>query len=106
LPETADAPDTRQELTAAAALLGAHIEVVPLEADLPLVDLVDVVVHEGPVAPRREPRSALVVALALDASSGEHVRTLARDADLVVPRGAHGRLLLATILALLRWRAR
>jgi hypothetical protein len=47
-----------------------------------------------------------VVALASDASSGEHVRTLARDADLVVPRGAHGRLLLATILALLRWRAR
>ncbi|MDQ6635019.1 MAG: GspE/PulE family protein [Gemmatimonadota bacterium] len=105
-PEPADAPDTRQELTAAAALLGAHIEVVPLEADLPAVDIVDVVVHEGPVAPRAEPRSALVVALASDASSGEHVRTLARDADLVVPRGAHGRLLLATILALLRWRAR
>jgi hypothetical protein len=106
-PDATSAPDTRQELTAAAAVLGAHIEVVPLDADLPSVDIVDVVVHEGPVAPRGgEPRSALVVALASDASSGEHVRTLARDADLVVPRGAHGRLLLATILALLRWRAR
>jgi type II secretory ATPase GspE/PulE/Tfp pilus assembly ATPase PilB-like protein len=99
-------PDTRQELMEAAAQLGGHIEVIPLVAELPSADIVDVVVHEGPVVPRGEPRSALVVALASDASSGEHVRTLARDADLVVPRGAHGRLLLATILALLRWRAR
>jgi type II secretory ATPase GspE/PulE/Tfp pilus assembly ATPase PilB-like protein len=106
LPGAAGAPDIRQELMDAAALLGAHIEVVPLEADVPSADIVDVVVHEGPAARRGEPRSALVVALASDASSGEHVRTLARDADLVVPRGVHGRLLLATILALLRWRAR
>jgi hypothetical protein len=62
-------------------------------------------VHEEPPASRSDGCSALVVALASDASSGEHVRTLARDADLVVPRAVHGRFLLATILALLRWRA-
>jgi hypothetical protein len=106
LPDGASAADTRQELTAAAALLGAHIQVISLGADLPALDLVDVIVDEGPPVPRAEGCSALVVALASDASSGEHVRTLARDADLVVPRGVHGRFLLATILALLRWRAR
>jgi hypothetical protein len=47
-----------------------------------------------------------VVALAQGASSSDHVRTLAQDADLVLPRDAHGRFLLATILALLRWRSR
>jgi DNA-binding response OmpR family regulator len=49
--------------------------------------------------------SPLVVALAPEASAGDHVRTLARDADLVLSLGVHGRILLATILALLRWRS-
>jgi type II secretory ATPase GspE/PulE/Tfp pilus assembly ATPase PilB-like protein len=105
LPDAASA-EIREELTAAAALLGAHIQVMSLEVDLPALDLVHVIVDEGSPAPRAETCSALVVALASDASSSEHVRTLARDADLVVPRCVHGRFLLATILALLRWRAR
>jgi hypothetical protein len=50
--------------------------------------------------------SPLVVALAPEGSAGDHVRTLARDADLVVSPSVHGRFLLATILALLRWRSR
>jgi type II secretory ATPase GspE/PulE/Tfp pilus assembly ATPase PilB-like protein len=106
LPDAVSASDIRQELTAAAALLGGHIEVIPLERDAPSLDVVDVIVLEGPVVPRADSCSALVVALALDASGDEHERTLARDADLVVPRATHGRFLLATILALLRWRAR
>jgi len=47
-----------------------------------------------------------VVALAPDGSTGEHVRLLGRDADVVLPATTHGRVVLATVLALLRWRAR
>jgi type II secretory ATPase GspE/PulE/Tfp pilus assembly ATPase PilB-like protein len=98
--------DIRHELSAAAALLGGHIEIVPLEVETAALDVVDALVVDGPVAPRDRADTALVVALASDASAGEHVRTLARDADLVVSRSTHGRFLLATILALLRWRSR
>ena len=51
-------------------------------------------------------RPPLLVALAPSASAGEHVRMLEREADLVVPALTHGRVVLATVLALLRWRAR
>jgi hypothetical protein len=98
--------DIRHELSAAAALLGGHIEIVPLDVVTAALDVVDALVVDGPVATRDRADSALVVALASDASAGEHVRTLARDADLVVSRSTHGRFLLATILALLRWRSR
>jgi hypothetical protein len=70
--------------------------------------LLDALVVVGLPGPRDSALagSPLVVALAPDASAGDHVRTLARDADLVVPPSVHGRFLLATILALLRWRSR
>jgi hypothetical protein len=48
----------------------------------------------------------LLVVLAPSASGGEHVRMLEREADLVLPALTHGRVVLATVLALLRWRAR
>jgi type II secretory ATPase GspE/PulE/Tfp pilus assembly ATPase PilB-like protein len=105
-PDVTSDRDIRHELSAAAALLGGHIEIVPVEVETAALDVVDALVVDGPLAARDRAGSALVVALASDASAGEHVRTLARDADLVVPRSTHGRFLLATILALLRWRSR
>jgi hypothetical protein len=47
-----------------------------------------------------------MVALAPDGSASEHVRLLGRDADVVLSANTHGRVVLATVLALLRWRAR
>jgi hypothetical protein len=47
-----------------------------------------------------------VLALALDGATGEHVRLLGHDADVVLSATTHGRVILATVLALLRWRAR
>jgi hypothetical protein len=47
----------------------------------------------------------LVVALAPESATGEHLRLLAGDAAVVLPAGTHGRVVLATVLALLRWRA-
>src|SRR5436190_2082355 len=52
------------------------------------------------------PGAPLVVALAADGATGEHVRLLGHDVDVVLPAGTHGRVVLATVLALLRWRAR
>jgi type II secretory ATPase GspE/PulE/Tfp pilus assembly ATPase PilB-like protein len=49
-------------------------------------------------------RPPLVVALAPDGATHEHLRLLARDASVVLPAGTHGRVVLATIVALLRWR--
>jgi hypothetical protein len=46
----------------------------------------------------------LIVTLAPDAATSEHVRLLARESDLVLPVLTHGSVVLATILALLRWR--
>jgi type II secretory ATPase GspE/PulE/Tfp pilus assembly ATPase PilB-like protein len=99
----------RTELAAAAAAVGAHVHLVELapHAVQNAPDL-DALVVDGPPAPREEsgPGSPLIVALAPEASAGDHVRTLAHDADLVMSPGVHGRILLATILALLRWRSR
>jgi type II secretory ATPase GspE/PulE/Tfp pilus assembly ATPase PilB-like protein len=47
---------------------------------------------------------ALIVALASPPLTGEHVLLLARRADLVLPHDIPARVLLATVLALLRWR--
>jgi len=53
-----------------------------------------------------QPNAPLIVALAPNDSAGEHVRLLGHDADVVLPATTHGRVILATVLALLRWRAR
>ena len=97
------------ELRTAAAAVGSHVHLVDIGGDDRLAtDPLDALVVDGPPVPRDTlpGGSPLVIALAPDASAGDHVRTLARDADLVMSPGVHGRLLLATILALLRWRSR
>jgi type II secretory ATPase GspE/PulE/Tfp pilus assembly ATPase PilB-like protein len=102
-------PKIWTELAAAAAAVGAHVQLVEVQhhGDPGAPDL-DALVVDGLPATRDTilPDSPLIVALAPDASAGDHVRTLARDADLVMSPGVHGRILLATILALLRWRSR
>jgi hypothetical protein len=45
------------------------------------------------------------VALAPDRDAWGRVAVLARGADLLVPAAMPGRFLLATIMALLRWRS-
>jgi type II secretory ATPase GspE/PulE/Tfp pilus assembly ATPase PilB-like protein len=102
-------PALKSELAAAAAAVGTHVHLVELEATtVSSAHSLDALVVDGTpaVRDRTEPGSPLVVALARDASAGDHVRTLAHDADLVISPGVHGRILLATILALLRWRSR
>ncbi len=96
----------RDELMDAVALLGRDVEVVELTEPEGEAGDVDAVVVDGAPPERGAMRDALVVTLASDAAASDHVHTLARDADLVVARTTHGRLLLATILALLRWRSR
>ena len=46
----------------------------------------------------------LVVALAPESATGEHLRLLGGEANVVLPATTHGRVVLATVLALLRWR--
>ncbi len=96
----------RRELADAVESLGAHVQVVALAGDELEIDEVDAMVLEPGVAPPPLRSRALVVSLSGDAAGREHTGALARDADLVVPHGTHGRFLLATILALLRWRSR
>ncbi|HET9683469.1 MAG TPA: GspE/PulE family protein [Gemmatimonadaceae bacterium] len=98
-----------RELASAAASIGSHVQVVDLDASssAPAEQLLHALVVDAPST--RDPDEcgdSLVVALASETSSGEHVHTLAHDADLVLTAGVHGRFLLATILALLRWRSR
>ena len=99
-------PRVFRELTEAAAALGGHVDVVLLGVGASSIASMDALVYDGPAAPRDGLGGPLVVALAPEASAGDHVRTLTRDADLVLSQSAHGRFLLATILALLRWRSR
>ena len=99
----------RDDLHAAVATLGGQVEVVTVGADAPHSEAltnVDAIVLDEPGIVAAAPRSALVVALAVSAGWGEDVRTLARDADIILPADSSGRVLLATILALLRWRSR
>jgi type II secretory ATPase GspE/PulE/Tfp pilus assembly ATPase PilB-like protein len=56
---------------------------------------------EWSVSPTRPP---LVVALAPESATGEHLRLLGHEANVVLPATTHGRVVLATVLALLRWR--
>ena len=99
----------KEQLAAAAAAVGRHVTLVDVqEGGAPAAELLDALVVDGEPGSRdgKLAGSPLVVALAPDGSAGDHVRTLAQDADLVVSPGVHGRFLLATILALLRWRSR
>ncbi len=99
----------RDELHAAAAVLGGQVDVVTVGADAPHSEAlanVDVIVLDEPGIVAAGPPSALVVARAASAAWGEEVRTLAREADIILPADASGRVLLATMLALLRWRSR
>jgi len=99
----------KSELTAAAAAVGSHVQVMDLEditeRDAHPLDAL-VVCGEPDWRDAAAGGSALVVALAREGSPGDHVHTLAHDADLIMSAGVHGRILLATILALLRWRSR
>ena len=99
------------ELRAAADMLAEHVELRQADAAR-ATGAADVVITgalQASVA-RHSPSSGaagpLMIALAHDGAAGDHVRLLARDADLVLPATIHGRTLLATILALLRWRGR
>jgi len=109
---------SRAQLTVAAAALGDRVELVVLPNDpVHELDGLDAVIALGaPPAPlidarRAGPsraagrRAALIVTLAPNAASSEHVRMLEREADLVLPALTHGRVVLATVLALLEWRA-
>jgi type II secretory ATPase GspE/PulE/Tfp pilus assembly ATPase PilB-like protein len=49
-------------------------------------------------------RPPLVVALAPEGATGEHLRLLGHEANVVLSATTHGRVVLATVLALLRWR--
>ena len=66
--------------------------------------------HAALAALRDSARSAgdapppLVIALAPNGAASEHVRILGHEADLVLPALTHGRVVLATVLALIRWR--
>jgi type II secretory ATPase GspE/PulE/Tfp pilus assembly ATPase PilB-like protein len=107
----------RSQLFAAASALPSDVEVVALALDDTLGEHLDAIVTLG--APPASPETSgtkrwcssgaappLVVTLAPDAPTGEHLRQLGRDADLVLSAHTHGRVVLATILSLLRWRAR
>jgi hypothetical protein len=106
----------RGQLAAAAAALGDDVQIVSLPDDATAEPLDAVVTMGVPVSAlgtsarspwhREQARAPLVMALAPDGSSGEHVRLLGYDADVVLPATTHGRVVLATVLALLRWRAR
>ena len=93
------------ELVAAAATLGAHVQIVSVNADAPEMNGLDALVSGEESLPAPRNNGVLVVSRVADVASPRLVATLARDADLVVSVDSHGRVLLATILALLRWRS-
>ena len=99
-PPDASAPDTsasRPEADPAERPLDA---VVTLGA-LPNTERPSLKLPEWSVSHTRPP---LVVALAPDGATGEHLRLLGHAANVVLPATTHGRVVLATVLALLRWR--
>ena len=102
------APPVRvyDELVEAAATLGAHVQIISVSAAAPEMDGLDALVLREESLPAPRHAGALVVSLTADLASPQLVATLARDADLVVSLHSHGRVVLATILALLRWRSR
>jgi hypothetical protein len=105
-PDRAPPGRVHDELVAAAAALGTHVQIVSLSADAPDMEGLDALVLGEDDLPAPVGLRALVVSLAANPTLPRCVATLARDVDLVVSRDSHGRVLLATILALLRWRSR
>jgi hypothetical protein len=104
-----------REAKAAAKLFGGTVSIEPLSlpADeakwaLPQCDAIVVPVGKARAIRSRvesvEGAHPLVVALASNRPVSEDVSTLARHADLMQSADASGRLVLASILALLRWR--
>jgi hypothetical protein len=93
------------ELVEAAAALGGHVRIVDLAGTSEAGEGFDAAICT-PGQPCGSPGAALVVLLAAESPGPDHVGLLARDADLVLPGAVHGRILLATVLALLRWRSR
>jgi hypothetical protein len=103
----------RGQLVAAAAA-DSGVEIVVLSGQCDLAAPLDAVVVLGTSAVEAQPepkpwaigsaREPLVVALAPDGATNEHLRLLARDASVVLPAGTHGRVVLATVVSLLRWR--
>jgi type II secretory ATPase GspE/PulE/Tfp pilus assembly ATPase PilB-like protein len=105
-PNAGESPrDLYAELCEAAAPLGEQIEIVhaPLSGQAASFDAL-VVDGEGALREPREP--ALVVLLCAEGSVVDRVRALSHGADVVLPAASAARVVLATILALLRWRAR
>ena len=98
---------TLGELIAAATTLGDHVEVVTVPDDPSTVPeaTVDALVVLGPGSAGISD-GTLVVCLARAEGPGEHVRMLGSTADVVMAENVHGRVLLAAIIALLRWRDR
>ena len=94
----------RAELLDAAEALGGRVRIV----SLPRADVAEPfdAAIATPESAGDSPRPALVVMLTADTPGVGDVGRLARDADLVLSADAHGRFLLASILALLRWRSR
>jgi type II secretory ATPase GspE/PulE/Tfp pilus assembly ATPase PilB-like protein len=108
----------RAQLAAAAAALGEDVELVVVPEDRAFAsDDFDAVIAFNAPPPAAADRSSvarngsaesgapLVVALAPGSATSEHVRMLEREADLVLPALTHGRVVLANVLALLRWRS-
>jgi type II secretory ATPase GspE/PulE/Tfp pilus assembly ATPase PilB-like protein len=95
----------RAELVEAAALVGPHVQVMPLAGRATAEAELDALVTPLAALVPRAASSALVVALAPDRDARGRVAVLARGADLLVPAAMSGRFLLATIMALLRWRS-
>jgi type IV pilus assembly protein PilB len=95
----------RSELIEAAEALGGHVRIVENPPDHGDGEAFDATIAAaGSPSPPRG--AALTVLLAADSLGASHAGLLAHDADLVLPGEAPGRLLLASILALLRWRSR
>jgi hypothetical protein len=104
-PDRAPPGRIHDELVAAAATLGAHVQIVEVSADAPQLDGLDALVLRDDSLPAPRNNGLLVVGLTADVASTRLVATLARDADLIVSANSPGRVLLASILALLRWRS-
>jgi hypothetical protein len=104
-PDGARPGPMHDELVAAAATLGAHVQIVSVNADAPQLDDLDALILRDERLPAPRNGGLLVVSLTADVASTRLVATLARDADLIVSVDSPGRVLLASILALLRWRS-
>lgn len=94
-----------EELVTAASMLGSRVVVTSVARDAAAVGELDAAIVGVPGWRRLAPSHPLVVALTADADDQRRLAVLGRDADLVLSIGTHGRLVLATVLALLRWRS-